>query len=56
MAHPPHCICPDSAKRVHFLGIGDQNVATSLHGGIERDFEEWEKNFWAEVTAIRGKS
>lgn len=42
------------AKRVHYFGVGDQNVTTSLCGGMERDFDDWEAKFWQEVTAIRG--
>ena len=27
-------------------GLGDSNVATSKHGGVEHDFDAWKSQFW----------
>ncbi|XP_045174102.2 S-adenosyl-L-methionine-dependent tRNA 4-demethylwyosine synthase TYW1-like [Mercenaria mercenaria] len=41
-----------SAMRVMPLGMGDEDVVNSKHGGIEEDFRAWRKIFWRKAGPI----
>ncbi|KAG8222636.1 hypothetical protein J437_LFUL011912 [Ladona fulva] len=44
------------AVRILDLGIGDENVVSSLNGGVVADFEEWQERLWVKVAKWNGKS
>ncbi|KAH3891262.1 hypothetical protein DPMN_015355 [Dreissena polymorpha] len=41
-----------AARRVMALGLGDEDVVNSKHGGIEEDFKAWRKIFWRQAGPI----
>lgn len=44
-----HSLC---GMRVMPLGLGDEDVVDSRHGGVEGDFKAWRKIFWRKAGAV----
>ncbi|VDI56049.1 tRNA wybutosine-synthesizing protein 1 [Mytilus galloprovincialis] len=42
-----------SAKPILPVGLGDENVAESLKGGMEKDFTAWKKEFWKKSKKVK---
>lgn len=42
-----------SATPITPVGLGDENVAESLRGGMEKDFAAWKKEFWKRSKKIK---
>lgn len=41
-----------SASKILPIGLGDENVAESVHGDLMSDFNAWRKKFWKRVAPI----
>lgn len=48
-----HCFKALSAMPITSLGSGDENVAESLKGGLEKDFAAWKKDFWRKSKKVK---